>query len=80
MVTETVDYKEKYESLLIAHLNVCHRLDQLERLVFGSKHERFVAATSPEQLSLGLLMPEVKSEQGISVQKIEYTREKNRSW
>lgn len=79
MVTETVDYKEKYESLLIAHLNVCHRLDQLERLVFGSKHERFVAATSPEQLSLGLLMPEVKSEQGISVQKIEYTREKKQT-
>ena len=78
-MTETVDYKEKYESLLIAHLNVCHRLDQLERLVFGSKHERFVAATSPEQLSLGLLMPEVKSEQGISVQKIEYTREKKQT-
>ncbi len=49
-----------------------HELDQLKRLVFGSRHERFVPATPQEQLALGLdVQPTVAS---TSTQKIEYTR------
>jgi transposase len=78
-VTETIDYKEKYESLFIEHLTLRHRLDQLERLVFGSRHERFIPTTSPEQLSLDLPSQEVKPVEVISVQTIEYTREKKQA-
>ena len=78
-MTETTDYKVKYESLFIEHLNLRHRLAQLERLVFGSKHERFVPTTSPEQLSLGLPAGEVKPAEVVAVEKIEYTRKKKQS-
>lgn len=78
-MTETIDYKEKYESLFIEHVSLRHRLDQLERLVFGSKHERFIPATSPEQLSLGLPTDAVKPVEVVAVEKIEYTRKKKQS-
>ena len=52
--------KEKYESLFIEHGNLRHRLDQLERLVFGSRHERFIPTTSPQQLSVGINTPLVQ--------------------
>jgi transposase len=42
------------EELVIKVIELTHRLSQLERLVFGSRHERFIPATSPEQLALGL--------------------------
>ena len=78
-MTETIDYKEKYESLFIEHVSLRHRLDQLERLVFGSKHERFIPATSPEQLSLGLPTDVVKPAEVVALEKIEYTRKKKQS-
>lgn len=75
MLESPIDYKEKYEELYLEHVNLRHELDQLKRLVFGSRHERFVPSTSPEQLALGLEAP--SSSQTISpapVQTIEYTR------
>ena len=36
------------------HINLRHELDQLKRLVFGSRHERFIPTTPQEQLALGL--------------------------
>jgi len=77
-VTETIDYKAKYESLFIEHLSLRHRLDQLERLVFGSKHERFIPTTSSEQLSLGLPSGEITPTEVVSLQKIEYTRQQKK--
>jgi len=75
-----IDYKEKYEELYLEHVNLRHELDQLKRLVFGSRHERFVPSTSPEQLALGL---EARSSSQIippaPVQTIEYTRVKKAS-
>lgn len=44
----------KYEALYMEHINLRHELDQLKRLVFGSRHERFVPSTPQEQLALGL--------------------------
>lgn len=78
MIETTIDYKAKYESLFIEHVNLRHELDQLKRIVFGSRHERFIPATSPEQLSLGLPSPEAKQAEVVSVQKIEYTREQKK--
>lgn len=79
-MTETIiDYKSKYESLFIEYVNLRHELDQLKRLVFGSKHERFIPATSPEQLSLPLPTDGVKPAGVVAVEKIEYTRKKKQS-
>lgn len=72
-MTETIDYKEKYEALYLEHVNLRHELDQLKRLVFGSRHERFIPNTPEEQLSLGL-NAEQKEVAPAPVQKIEYTR------
>lgn len=59
----------------IAILKLKHELDQLKRLVFGSRHERFVPSEPEEQLALGLNLPEV-DQRVVSVQTIEYTRTK----
>lgn len=74
MIETTIDYKEKYEALFIEHATLRHELDQLKRLVYGSRHERFIPATSPEQLALGL--PPVATAQlaAAPVQTIAYTR------
>lgn len=72
-MTETEDYKEKYEALYLEHVNLRHELDQLKRLVFGSRHERFIPATPEEQLSLGLNAAQ-KETAPAPTQKIEYTR------
>ena len=54
VIDELINYKEKYEALFIAHLQLRHELDELKRLVFGSRHERFVPTIAEEQLALGL--------------------------
>ncbi len=63
------------EELLITVVELKHELDQLKRLVFGSRHERFVPSTPQEQLALGL---EVQTAQPPvpALEKIEYTRKK----
>jgi len=50
-----------------------HELAQFKRLVFGSRHERFVPEVSPEQLTLGLPAQSHPAPLTV-VQKIEYTR------
>jgi transposase len=76
VIAETIDYQSKYEELFINYQKVIHELDQLKRLVFGSRHERFIPITPQEQLALGL---EVQPAQphAPALQKIEYTRKKN---
>lgn len=72
-MSETIDYKEKYESACLELINLRHELDQLKRLVFGSRHERFIPTTPEEQLTLGLNI-EQKEVAPAPAQKIEYTR------
>lgn len=73
VIDEAIDYKEKYEELFINYTHLQHELDQLKRLVFGSRHERFVPTTPQEQLALLLdVQPTVAP--AASIQKIEYTR------
>lgn len=52
-----------------------HELDQLKKLVFGSRHERFQSTTPPSQLPLNLNVPPSEpAAPVVTVQKIEYTR------
>lgn len=78
MLEAATDYKEKYEALYIEHINLRHELDQLKRLIFGSRHERFVPSTPQEQLALGLETTRSSSQttSPATVQTIEYTRTK----
>jgi transposase len=77
-VNEVVlDYKEKYQSACIEIINLRHELDQLRRLVFGSRHERFIANTPPEQLALDLTAETVQAAP-VPVQTIEYTRQQRK--
>ncbi len=50
------------------------QLAQFRKLVYGSKQERFVPHTRPEQLSLGIEMETTPINSGVSVQKISYER------
>lgn len=72
-----LDYKEKYQSACIEIINLRHELDQLRRLVFGSRHERFIANTPPEQLALDLTAETVQAAP-VPVQAIEYTRQRRK--
>lgn len=81
MLEAAIDYKEKYEALYIEHINLRHQLDQLKRLVYGSRHERFIPSTPSEQLVLGL-QADIKSSDTVAlspVQTIEYTRTRKAS-
>lgn len=73
MIDAAIDYKEKYEELFINYTYLQHELDQLKRLVFGSRHERFIPSLPPEQLALGLTVEQIEPP-APSVQTIEYTR------
>jgi transposase len=64
-----------YEELLVENMQLRHELDQLKKLVFGSKHERFIASQPAEQLSLDMGI-ESKESPVIVTQHIEYTRNK----
>ena len=61
------------EELVVQLLNIQHELDQLKRLVFGSRHERFVPATPEEQLTLGLSEEPIRPITPFT-ETIEYTR------
>jgi hypothetical protein len=73
-----IDYKEKYESACIELINLRHELDQLKRLVFGSRHERFLPTTPQEQLALDL-EAQATHRPAVAVQTIEYTRKKSQT-
>ena len=56
-------------------MNIQHELDQLKRLVFGSRHERFVPSTPAEQFTLALSVPSVEPV-AAATESITYTRSK----
>ena len=59
--------------LSITTLKLKHELDQLKRLVFGSKHERFAPSVAAEQLALGLNVEQSQPPEAI-IQTVTYTR------
>ncbi len=63
------------EELLIKVADLVHRLNQLERLVFGPKTERFIPS-SPDQLALDIAVPQKEQAIVPVTQTIQYERKK----
>jgi transposase len=77
-----IDYKSLYTQqklqndelrLMVAALQ--EQLSQLQKMIFGSKHERFVAAnTNPSQLSLNIQAEAVATCSVVDAKKVSYVR------
>lgn len=79
----TVDYKKLYEEqlkvaedLTFRIQELTHQLSQLKKMIFGSKHERFVPANNPAQLTLDLDLEQVGECVVTDEKKISYIRTK----
>ena len=73
----TAEYEElSREELVIKVTELTERLHQLERLVFGSKHERFIPTVSPHQLTLGIPLQQKEQSGPVLLQNIQYQRKK----
>ena len=64
------------EELVVKVTELTHRLHQLERLVFGSKHERFIPTASPDQLILDIPIHQKEQSGPVLLQNIQYQRKK----
>jgi transposase len=78
---QAIDYKVLYEQQLeksqqleykLAALT--HQLEQLQKMIFGTKNERFHPDGSPSQLSLGIQAEAIATTSVVSAKKIAYTR------
>lgn len=50
------------------------QMQQMQKMIFGSKHERFVPDSNPQQLSLNINTGAIEQSSVISAKKITYTR------
>ena len=73
--TENIALKATVEALASRNLEIARQLDQLRRMVFGSKSERFVPS-DPGQLELDLGLSMEAARKDAQMERIEYTREK----
>jgi len=74
-----IDYQQKYEQASAEIVMLKHQLTELQRLIFGSKQEKFIpsSTSNPSQLNLGIDAETVAPQSHIaSARKIEYTRTK----
>ncbi len=76
MVIETaIDYKVLYQESALEIASLKHELNNLKRLIYGSKNERFIPSNlSPSQLSLDIQVEATAECSVVKAQKIEYTR------
>jgi transposase len=77
MVSTTVDtdYKALYEQSQLTIASLQQELAQLKKMIFGSKHERFIPSeNNPSQLTLAIEAEAVAACNIINAKKIEYTR------
>ena len=81
MIQTAVDYKvlsvqkdKQIEQLNYQVASLTRQLDQLKKMIYGSRHERFVAAQNPAQLSLDIQAEATAQCSITSAKKIEYTR------
>jgi hypothetical protein len=74
-VETAVDYKDLYEQSTVEIASLKQELNNLKRLIYGSKNERFTPANgSSSQLSLDMQFDTVAQCNVIKAQKIEYIR------
>jgi len=73
-----IDYKVLYEQSQFEIADLKHQLAQIKKMIFGSKHERFVASdnTGSLQLSLNLEAETIEQCKITDATKIEYIRTK----
>ena len=70
------DYKALYEQSQLQIVQLRHELDQLKKMIFGARQERFMPDQPADaaQLSMGLAAEPVVATSLIKTQKIEYKR------
>jgi transposase len=73
-----VSNSSTYEQLLLENLQLKDELAQLKRLVFGSRHERFIPSIPQEQLALGLAVDKMEAAAPVALQTIAYTRKQKK--
>src|SRR5450631_625280 len=75
-ITEHIDYKTLFKQQQLVVFQLRHELDQLKKMIFGAKQERFIpgGAPDPAQLTMGLSTEQVAATSLIKAKKIEYTR------
>ena len=70
-----MDYKGLYEQSQLTIASLQQELAQLKKMIFGSKHERFIPSEdNPSQLTLAIEAEAVAACNIIDAKKIEYTR------
>jgi transposase len=74
-LTAHIDYKALYEQSQLDIMQLRQELDQLKKMIFGARQERFVANDAdPAQLAMGLESEVVAATSLVKAKKIEYTR------
>src|SRR4028118_1579064 len=73
--TADIDYKRLYDESQMRIVSLEQQLRQLQKMIFGSRHERFVPADeNPSQLSLGIAADAVATCQITDARKVSYTK------
>ncbi len=75
MIAESKN-KPTYEDLFIQNVQLRDELDQLKRLIFGSRNERFISPVSADQLTLDIAIEEKEQPVSSAMQTIQYQRKK----
>ena len=76
-IAANIDYKALYEQSQLDILQLRQELDQLKKMIFGSRQERFVANSADStQMAMGLESEVVAATSLVNAKKIEYIRSK----
>jgi len=74
-IQKDIDYKVLYEESQLRIASLKHELDQLKKMIFGSRHERFIpAVANPSQLQFNIEAEQVAQCSLIDAKKISYTK------
>lgn len=68
--------KLTYEDLVIQNIQLKDELNQLKRLIFGSKNERFIPSVSADQLALDIAIQQKEQAIVSATETIQYERKK----
>lgn len=72
-----IDYKQRYEQAEQTIGQLKHELAVLKKMIFGSRHEKFVSNDAPpQQLSLDIQPEQTFTSSVIAAQRVTYTRPK----
>ena len=74
-ITTSIDYREAYETLRLENLQLKQQLQQLQKMIFGLRHERYIPNNiNPSQLSLDIKAEEIAVCNLADAQKITYIK------